>query len=841
MAGAVAKPDAAMGKQPGAAPAPAATGGRIKYADPRTLPSFPSTGLAPDGAAASAAATLGWSNQKPVELWKPDKTSSASAAAVLAKDYKMSPTWEPAVNPDGHRAAVLAVGSAGAALKQSQSRTKTTSSHSQGNWGNSAATQAFQANRPATAEPTNLSHGSSAATQAFHISRAQSARKAQAPSPSPHAQRSLVAAKGAMSGGKAANASDVGFRDVQAAEARAASSALDGATRAHRASMQPKPSVGDAGSVSVVTMTRNMFTSHPPVKPEVDEQTYNERLHQSAVDMARKMYQRQQQMVDQTKEAHEDGAQAGQTGTYLNLQDAAYKQAQERLAKLHDEHQQSREYQEYYGNEASPRRRFTVGGRLRRRSSSGEDVDDRQRSQKIREQMSMFSTKLSQVDKDKREKDREALLAAAQRNVKARLQGMDEKVYQETGRVNPSMVSDWELKAQQAAQSRHDTRSENRGKIDIGGGKFMSPEEVDAIAARKVQPVLDDINEKTEAERERQAVLKMEEQARRDEAEKQKARDREIKDIHKKTRDEEKQQERAKKQQEKEEEKAKRDEEKAKRDEEKAREQARKEEEKAAKAEQKRLAKEEKRRSKHGAFAASDHADNQEHAAATHQAAEEERTSEHAQPGASAASPTVDTSAEAPGSPQSKSEASTSPTSKVKGWIKNRFSRGKSMSEAGDKRRSFLGGAAMREHGANGSAASLENRASSMRDVAYAGKASDEHADKTSGEHASKALDEPASKVEDDHADVGAAEAGPSSASHPRVAAEEAHEQDSHGVSPVSTPLEEEKRLGVDFEDDDTRDGRRISIEPPKPIEDPSTRAGSSPNRDSRFREEMDQ
>lgn len=78
------------------------------------------------------------------------------------------------------------------------------------------------------------------------------------------------------------------------------------------------------------------------------------------------------------------------------------------------------------------------------------------------------------------------------------------------------------------------------------------------------------------------------------------------------------------------------------------------------------------------------------------------------------------------------------------------------MSEAGDKRRSFLGGAAMREHGANGSAASLENRASSMRDVAYAGKASDEHADKTSGEHASKALDEPASKVEDDHADVDA-------------------------------------------------------------------------------------
>ncbi|UNI19139.1 Eisosome assembly protein [Purpureocillium takamizusanense] len=821
MAGAVAKPDAALGKQPGAAPAPAvATGGRIKYADPRTLPSFPSTGLAPDGAAASAAATLGWSNQKPVELWKPDKTSSASAAAVLAKDYKMSPVWEPSANPDGHKAALLAVGSAGAALKQS--KVKPPASHSQETWGNSAATQAFHANRPSTAEPTNLSHGSSAATQAFQISRTQSARKAQAPSPSPHAQRSLVAAKGAMSGGKAAATSDVGFKDVHAAEARAASSALDGATRAHRASMQPKVPIGDAGAVSVVTMTRNMFTSHPPVKPEVDEQTYNERLHQSALDMARKMYQRQQQMVDQTREAHEDGVQSGKTGTYLNLQDAAYKQAQERLAKLHDEHQQSREYQEYYGSGASPRRRFTVGGRLRRRSSSSDDVDDRQRSQKIREQMSMFSTKLSQVDKEKREKDREALLAAAQRNVKARLQGMDQKVYQETGRVNPSMVSDWELKAQQAAQSRHDTRSENRGKVDIGGGKFMSPEEVDAIAARKVQPVLDDINEKAEAERERQAVLKMEEQARRDEAEKQKARDREIKDIHKKTKDEERQQERAKRQQEKEEEKTKRD------------------EEKAARAEQRRLAKEEKRRSKHGAIAAPDHADHQEHTAVAQEATQGEQAAGHAQPAASAAPPTVDTNAEAPDSPQSKSEASTSPTSRVKGWIRNRFSRGKSMSETGDKRRSFLGGAAMREYQANGSAVSLENRPSSMRDVAYAGKSSDEHANKTGGGYASKSIDEPVGKTDADNANLGGVEAGPSATDHHLVSGGEAHEPDSHGVSPVSTPLEEEKRLGVDFEDDDTRNGRRISIEPPKPIEDPSMRTGSSPNRDSRFREEID-
>lgn len=424
----------------------------------------------------------------------------------------MSPSWEPAANPDGHRAAVLAVGSAGAALKQSAAHKATPTSHSHETWGSSAATQAFHA----------ASRGSQADAPAS-LAKSRSLP-----------DRSLVAAKGAMSGRASSPLSATGLADAQAAEASAASSALRGATRAHRASMQQaKPSLHDVGAVPVTTMTRNMFTSHPHLQAQADEQSYNERLHQSAVDMARNMYQRQQRMLDQAKAANGDEPAAG---THLNLQDAAYKQAQERLAKLHDEHQQSREYQAYYGNQTGPRRKLSVASRLRRRSLPGhDDLDDRKRSDQIREQMSMFSTKLSQVDREKRAKDREALLAAAQRNVKARLQGMDERVYRETGRVNPSLAGEWELKAQQAAQARHEGRSENKDKVDIGGGMFMTRDEVDAIAAKRVQPVLDDINEKAEAERERRAVLKMEEEARREEGEKQKARDREIKEMGKKT------------------------------------------------------------------------------------------------------------------------------------------------------------------------------------------------------------------------------------------------------------------------------------------------------------------
>ena len=272
-----------------------------------------------------------------------------------------------------------------------------------------------------------------------------------------------------------------------------------------------------------------MFTSHPPVKPEVTEQENNDKIHASAVAMARKMYAHQQRMADQTQEAHDQAGNRG-SGQFVNLQDAAYRQAQERLSKLQGEHTKNREYQEYYGGAQpqSPKRRFSMAAKLRRKNSSDDEFDDHEESQKIRQQMSMFSNKVSQIDEAKRQKDRDAVLAAAQRNVKARLQGMDEKVYRDTGKMNQSMMSDWEEKAQAAARSHHETRTVNKGKVDIGGGRFMDPEEVQAIASSRVQPVLDDINDKAEAERERRLALKAEEEARKDEEQRKREREKEI-------------------------------------------------------------------------------------------------------------------------------------------------------------------------------------------------------------------------------------------------------------------------------------------------------------------------
>jgi hypothetical protein len=779
---------------------PVINSGRLKYADPRSLPSYPSTGLRPDGAAAGAAATLGWHNQKTIELWKPDKISSASAAAVLAKDYKMAPQWEPSPNSAGHKAALLAVGSATSALKHQASVPAPKSPHE--GWGNSAATQAFHANRVASEQKNDLSHGGSAATQAFIANRSQSARSVHEETAPAMGDRPLLAAKGAMSSTlqRAHSTASATSRHEGRTHANAASNALNGATTAHRASMVIKSTPRDAGAVPVTTMTRNMFTSHPMVKPEVDEKMNNERLHQSAVEMAKKMYNAQQKMLDQAKDVDGDGTAKAQPPAYLNLQDAAYKQAQERLAKLHDEHQKNREYQEYYGSTTkTPKRRFTVTNRLRRRNSD-EDFDDQAESLKIRQQMSMFSNKLSEVDQTKRQQDRDALLAAAQRNVKARLHGMDEKVYQDTGKVNPTLLSDWEVKAQQAAQSRSVTRNENKGKIDLGGGMFMDPDEVDAIASKRMQPVMDDINTKAEAERERLAAIKLAEESRREEAEKQRARDREMKDLNKRIRDEEKQDQRAKRLQEKEEEKV------------------RKEQEKAEKAEQKRLAKQGNRRSKHDSahsgVGAIDNDD--EHSAAMNNGVAPIEPEDHQDAGLSQNVPGVETTvaadpnyvhvhgSETEHARTSDVESPSSPTSKVKGWIKNRFSRSKSVHEnetVGEqekKRRSFFRGGTLKKTHPNDSTHSLEHRTSSMRDVAMAGRSGEEE-------------------------------------SHGREGAQASGARDSRGVSPVSSVEDRRSRSVYRDEEDGV-----FSMAPPRPIADPAPRSSLSPNRDSRFREEMD-
>ncbi|OHE95893.1 hypothetical protein CORC01_08745 [Colletotrichum orchidophilum] len=656
-------------------PSTAPHSGRLKYADPRDLPSFPSPGLPSDGAAAGAAASLGWANQKSIDLWKPEKSNSASTAAMLAKDYKMAPSWEPNSSSAGAKAALLASASA---KKQSATNTTPPPSATE-SWGSSAANQAFKQSRsvkqpPQTASTAGL--GSlSAAQNAMPANRRTRPRAKSTPVP----------------------------KESYPGESRAAANALSAATAAHSPSLKPKSPTENTGSVPYTNLPRSMFTSKPAIGPEEDEKKRADVLHASAVAMAKKMYSQQQRMVDQARvhqAAGETSPDGSQSKPYVNLQEAAYKLAQERLSKLHVEHHKNRDYQEYYGSgtQTTPQRRFTMKGKLRRRSSSDGNInEDKEQSERIRREMSIFSSSLTKVDEQKRAQDREALLATAQRNVKARLQGMDDKISAETGMVAPSSKSDWksdwESKAHMAAMAKHESANVNRGKVDIGGGMFMDPEAVDEIATRRVQPVLDEINEKAAIERERQEMLKAEAEAKKRDEEKRKERDREVKEINRKVIAQEKQEEKEKRHREKQELKAK------------------KEEEKAVKAE-------EKRKSKLPEITPG------ESAVAAESSEVSPVSDDQGVNRAGQQKPTINTHRESSGSdnPRSPSDSG-SPTNKMKSWLKSRFGRPRGRSAAGEsaEERGFIGGVALTRL-ANESATSLDARSASMREVAIAGK-----------------------------------------------------------------------------------------------------------------------
>lgn len=294
-------------------------------------------------------------------------------------------------------------------------------------------------------------------------------------------------------------------------------------------------------------VSRQMYGSKPPVAIEVEEQNRQAMLRASAVAMAQKMYAVQQQQIEQAKalkrsESHHaartvhnrqlSDASSSQDDDlpdvpqFYNLEEAARKLAQERLAKIHDEHA---EYREYYGASSPPQKsRLSLRGLGRPRAASDttryRDDDDEEQSRKIRTQMSLFQSKLAAVDEKKRQADRDALLAAARKNVDKSLNEMDEKVFADTGKMSPQQRELWEKTARDRAQRDSDERMVNLGKVHIGGGVYMDQSEVDAIARARLQPTLDEISEKAEAQRAKDEEIRLEEEKRKREAETEKTR-----------------------------------------------------------------------------------------------------------------------------------------------------------------------------------------------------------------------------------------------------------------------------------------------------------------------------
>jgi Eisosome protein 1 len=492
----------------------------LKYARPQDLPSFPSPGL--KLASAGAAASLAESNKKSFEHWKPEAIPDANRAAALAQNYEMDPLWQPEMSAAGSKAAMLA----------------------QRDGGNVDIWR-----------PTASGAGSSAAGQAMGMKqpRVIVEREINAEGRS----KAVLAATGALASGR---------RRAESAPIKPEpdnSWALGAATKSHRGAKQNQAyfGKGDPGfeaariqNMAKGNVSRSMYGANPPVAMEVEERNRQATLRASAIAMAQKMYAIQQSHIDEAqgrasesrhaaREMHRRGLSdplsdiSDTTETtpkkYVGLEEAARKLAMERLARIHDEDE---EYRSYYGQPTTPTR-SRLSFRGRRRSSSDGQLDmDEEQSKKIRSQMSIFQSKLAAVDSKKRQDDRDAVLAAAQKNVAERMATLDEKVFQETGKPSPHQAEMWEKAAREKAQADSDTRMVNHGKVHIGGGKYLDQAEVEAIARARLQPTLDEISDTAEKRRAHDEELRLEEEKRKRDAETEKARAAETKAEMKRTR-----------------------------------------------------------------------------------------------------------------------------------------------------------------------------------------------------------------------------------------------------------------------------------------------------------------
>ena len=504
----------------------------LKYAIPRDLPSYPSVGLINPDSSAGAAASLAnanhtdfesWkpdisvsanqaaylaTNYKPTPLWHPDPSESANKAAKLARDFKPTPTWHPETSSAGTKAAKIAAAD-GVAVHIWQPEADMA--------GTSAAEQAMRAkeliplgNPGHTVDESNKAL--LAATGAMSSSRKRAGSSPMVKAPYPDSENS---AANALSAANFANRAPSRVAKLKTEAPRGSKISLDG---------------GKIHSAAVTNLSRQMYTSHPPVAPEVEEINRQAGLRAAAVSMAKQIYEVQQRAIERATVADRSDSQYAASSVhnrkasvleepshqspqqYINLQEAAQKLAAERLAKLQDEHAA---YKNHYGTSSGQSRLSLRGLQRRRALSDGQATEsDGDRSKRIRSEMSLFNSKIAEVDVAKRQKDREVLMAAAQRNVKASMHGIDEKVYSETGKVSPAMLQSWEDQALARAEADSKTRLAKHGMINLGGGKYLDQSKIDAIAAQKVQPTLDEITEKVEKQKARDEQLRLEEQER---------------------------------------------------------------------------------------------------------------------------------------------------------------------------------------------------------------------------------------------------------------------------------------------------------------------------------------
>lgn len=458
-------------------------------------------------------------NPKSVEWWKPQQSESAGKAAMLATDYKAASAWQPTASTAGSTAALLA--------------------HSE------------RVKNLPPLQPTNTDASNSAAEIAFHRNNGAQ-RVHQASSSNISDKKALLAATEAVSGSRMRSGSLPTTVASYPDALNSRKNALNAATIAQQPAkrLSRKEQFGPTSTQSIVrNVAPEMYTEAPPISIEVEEQKRQDALRASAISMAKRMYDAQQAHINEVtgvgygqsaaiKAQSNDHATSisaendlkQQAMQYINLQEAAQKLAAERLAKIKIDNNAA--FRDYYGySKKQPRSRLSVRLGRRRSSSVGDmvDSDDEEQSRRIRSEMSLFNNQLAQVDAKKRQKDRDALLEAARRKVHAQLHDMDEKVFMETGKAPPSIQEEWQVKARAHAAAASEVRMENHGKVHIGGGRYLDQSAINAVAAARIQPTLDEITDKAERQRAKDEEIRLDQEERKREAKIEKEREAELK------------------------------------------------------------------------------------------------------------------------------------------------------------------------------------------------------------------------------------------------------------------------------------------------------------------------
>lgn len=454
---------------------------------------------------------------------------------MLAKDYKMAPAWKPEMSSAGSKAALLAHRDGGKLDLWMPTASAA---------GNSAASLAMQQKSTSP----QLDYGYT-----------EDGRK-----------RALVAATGALSRSQSKSATPPPARHPAYPDSKnSAYNALNAATVANRPPV--KKSNPDSNNINSDAMRaarvqnygpnvdRQMFSERPPVAIEKEEKQHQAALRASAISMAKNMYnisekkRREGEAAELAAVMPNSAANAvhGRSSStasappdvrqqalqYIHLQEAAQKLAQERLAKMDPDG--AARYREHYGYaQEAPRNRLSLRGRPRRRADSEttapiqkdeDSSDDEFTARRIRNQQSGLNDSVAQVDAKKRATDRAALLAAAERKVQAQMHNMDEKVFQETGKVTPAMMEGWEAKARARATADSEVRQKNFGKVNIGGGRYMDQSELEAIAQSRLQPTLNQISDTAEKKRAADEERRLDEEEKRRVTMSEKEREKEVK------------------------------------------------------------------------------------------------------------------------------------------------------------------------------------------------------------------------------------------------------------------------------------------------------------------------